>query len=398
MLAADGRCRKDNALLIQALLDGGASSSAAERNRNGKTAADIAAARNAHAVSQRLRALESKAQSKETFSRCAVCAAKLRRRSKLEFLHDKIKRGEETNPLCAEMFSADSVSIELVKPEFHRINSCINFRKEVTESMALISELKKMLVHEAEESEQLSVAVGTAPADKAESFENLHIIDLCCGASLTSALALQIFPGSSVTALDLVDAKNLPHYKEAGLGDRFAYIQGDLHDDGVIAALQNRISARKAEHVVVFGAHLCGVLSIRAIEIFEQIQARHVLLMPCCLPSKQQTMAADPREITVDANKRASESSNIKVVANRWQIPTEIFSVSDQEMQYRRWASALADRMQNSSDTVATKKPRTEKEGTEEGSVRIDTAVVIREVTDVLSKKNVLIAGTRVKK
>ena len=106
MLAADGKCGRNNRLLVAALLaDGnGGAATAAERNRKGKTAADIAEARGALALAVRLRSLEVTAAGAEPFARCPHCSAKLRERSRLAFLEDQVKRGEETNPLVLELF------------------------------------------------------------------------------------------------------------------------------------------------------------------------------------------------------------------------------------------------------------------------------------------------------
>jgi uncharacterized protein with PIN domain len=73
-------------------------------------AADVAAARGASALASRLRALEAAAAVDEAFVRCPHCAAKLRARSRLAFLGDQVKRGEETNPLILEFFQ-DSAAV-----------------------------------------------------------------------------------------------------------------------------------------------------------------------------------------------------------------------------------------------------------------------------------------------
>ena len=43
-----------------------------------------------------------------------------------------------------EFFEDDAAVKYLAQYEFHRINSCIYFRKELSEPMALISELKQL--------------------------------------------------------------------------------------------------------------------------------------------------------------------------------------------------------------------------------------------------------------
>jgi len=129
---------------------------------------------------------------------------KLRRRSKLEFVHNKVSRGEETNRLVVELFEDDTVSKSLARPEFHRINSCISFRKELSESMALISELKQLRTRRnIGVCKQVNNING--PIGQGSKWKNWHIIDFCCGNSLTAALDLHLLPGVNVTSVDMVN-------------------------------------------------------------------------------------------------------------------------------------------------------------------------------------------------
>jgi len=108
----------------------------------------------------------------------------MRRRSKLEFVADKVRRGEENNILLVELFEDEAVALKLARPEFHRVSSCVGFRKEATESMALVNELRRLratmtLVEKRNHEE--SPAVG-------DPWCGWHLLDLCSGASLTVIL------------------------------------------------------------------------------------------------------------------------------------------------------------------------------------------------------------------
>lgn len=136
------------------------------------------------ALATRLRALESAAAVAEEFERCVHCSAKMRRRSKLEFVADKVRRGEETNTLLVELFEDEAVTLKLARPEFHRVNSCVGFRKEATESMALVHELRRLrstMTPIEKPYREVSSAAG-------DPWCGWHLIDLCSGASLTVIL------------------------------------------------------------------------------------------------------------------------------------------------------------------------------------------------------------------
>jgi len=100
MLAAGGKPgRKTYRLLVDALLAVGCGSTAAERSHKGKTAADYAAARGDKELAEKLRALIPTAAAAETRCRCKICGAKLRKgQSTLQYVGDKVQRGDESNP------------------------------------------------------------------------------------------------------------------------------------------------------------------------------------------------------------------------------------------------------------------------------------------------------------
>ena len=203
MLAANGKCGKNNAKLIEALLTNGngGQQSAAERNPKGKTAADIAEELGKVELANRLRTLEQSAISNEKFQRCPRCMAKLKRRSQLAYVKDCVMKGEEKNELILELFNEHPLAVErLDVPALHRVNCCLSFRKELTESMALVSELK-MLRRNAEATAETLSCLGKGE-EESQSWKGWHIVDLCSGAQcVTAALCLSILRGISVTAI-----------------------------------------------------------------------------------------------------------------------------------------------------------------------------------------------------
>lgn len=168
---------------------------------------------------------------------------------------------------------------------------------------------------------------------------------------MTAALVGQIFPGCSVTCVDRCDEWHLPHYKEAGLGNKIQFVKLDMLKgspyEAAQKALVSRSKAKRArergeilgkheencatadkfldamagtcrkaakQYTAVVAVHCCGPLSNRAIDVFARVQADVLLLLPCCLPSKTDAL-----------------------------YPSSLFAVPKQEEQYARWACYLRD-------------------------------------------------------
>ena len=427
MLAANGKCGKNNHLLVELLLqDGnGGKESAAERNRKGKTAADIAEELGNIILSKRLRALENDALTNEQskgLQRCTRCKAKLKSRSSLAFVRDCIVKGTEKNDLLLELFNEHPLAVKrLDNPNLHRVNCCLSFRKELTESMALVSELK-MLRSNAET--ETSCSVGES---EELSWKGWHIVDLCSGAQcVTAALCLSILPGVSVTALDIVPSKELPHFEDVdwtrvmAVGNTtssnstddnvssFSYMQRDIHDSDLAQQLKSHINTQSnakgtatttytGNKVIVLAMHCCGALSQRAIRLFEELDAASILVMPCCLPPKnlgwsKKRRTFDPKLASTSWNpcgeNGGRDEAETKAMA-------EIFASKDPDEQCQRWARYLRRRVVEVA--MGDQKGDNEAANINIGVERTnhDVTTKLREVDAVLSDRNTLITGIR---
>ena len=262
------------------------------------TAADFADAAGDHALAERLRALEG-SPAANGFSRrkggdecCALCSERLRARSKVDVLGDLVAKGEETNPLVRALFERPTAVRGLRRSELHRATDCKHFKKELTEVMAVMEALRRVVERPG----------GTERLDA-----SWHVVDLCCGRSLATALLSLLF-GCPVTAVDRLEAERLPHYAEAGLS-RVGYLQQDL----LAAAFLPRLAAAlepRPRRVAIIGVHCCGALSEAAVAAFHALGADACVLVPCCLPAK-------------DA------------------APATVYATRDQRLQYLAWAEHL---------------------------------------------------------
>ena len=363
-----------------------------------------------HKIANQLRQYEQIATNAETFHRCPRCKTKLRPRSKLAFVRDQVNKGIERNDLVLELFNEHPLAVErLDDKSLHRVNCCLSFRKELTESMALVSELKKLRQCQADDDND---------EKRHSSWKDWHIVDLCSGAQcVTAALCLSILTGVSVTALDIVSSNELPHFEdvdwmtisdvknegeedvnisnttptdEESMLSSFSYMQRDIHDADLATQLRSHISkgnttSYSGKKVIVLAMHCCGALSQRALSLFKELDAAAILVMPCCLPPKnlgysKKLKTFDPKQASTSWNPTHIKRDDDEVMAMK-----EIFSTNDQDEQYRRWGRylrqcAMLDGNATADNTSALCK---------------NISSTLKEVDAVLSSRNTLITAIR---
>eukprot|EP00929_Paragymnodinium_shiwhaense_P013580 TRINITY_DN121432_c0_g1_i1.p1 TRINITY_DN121432_c0_g1~~TRINITY_DN121432_c0_g1_i1.p1 ORF type:complete len:382 (-),score=87.13 TRINITY_DN121432_c0_g1_i1:9-1154(-) len=281
--------RKVPCSTLQVFLDHGAAETAAA-TKNHKTAADIAEIHLQKTAARVLRALEKDAD----WPRCSICGERADPYHKLSRLEERVARGQDDNPLVQYFFSEawSDVRKALSTPHFHTFTSThYHFRKEMTESMAVMETLERR--------------------HKAGPF---HVVDLLCGKSMTASVAALRY-NCPVTAVDFASPNHLPHFGEAGLD--VTYLQVDVLSSDFLPRLTERI-ADVGLPTVVLGVHACGLLSMVAVDAFHEIPAVDmVTLLPCCLPTK-----SDPRS------------------------PANVFEAgTTEEEKYLRWSRYLRDQI-----------------------------------------------------
>ena len=365
-----------------------------------------------HKIANQLRQYEQIASTQETFHRCPRCKTKLRPRSKLAFVRDQVNKGIETNQLVLELFTDHPLAVKrLDDKSLHRVNCCLSFRKELTESMALVSELKRL---------RQAAADDNNDEKQQQSWKDWHIVDLCSGAQcVTAALCLSILSGVSVTALDIVSSNELPHFEdldwmtisEVKSGEdqddvgnsadttpaddddmlsSFSYMQRDIHDADLAPQLQSHISkgnttSYSGNKVIVLAMHCCGALSQRALSLFKELDAAAILVMPCCLPPKnlgysKKLKTFDPKQAATSWNPTHIKRDDEEVKAME-----EIFATNDQDEQYRRWARYLHQCAISDGNTTVDNTATLYK----------NISSTLKEVDAVLSSRNTLITAIR---
>ena len=127
------------------------------------------------------------------------------------------------------------------------VNPIAHCAKEITESMGVIKRLRNIALKEP---------------------MKYTLYDLCAGNALTSVIAAHLLPVKNVIALDIRPRKR--RWEDC---KRFEYIFSDIY----------KLSPDFfAEDSIIIGVHSCKNLAKKIIELYNQSQAKHLVLMPCC--------------------------------------------------------------------------------------------------------------------
>ena len=296
-------CMAKSEALAELLLQHGALASIHVRSTGQMTATDYARLHGLSRLAARL--LELEISSKASL-RCPICSEVFNRKSKLEYIRETVHAGTEGNELVRQ-FCALEEALELEKPQYHRLNSQKTLRKEITETMSIVNVLQAIL----RKREAPAARRGSGPGGGLQegASTRLHIIDLCCGKSLTGCFLALVYPQFVIHTVDLISPASLPHYPEppvatgdgtdgagsdgGGKSDSnpyarggLRYLQRNLFDAGFVDAMDALIRSVNLP-TCVLGMHLCGHLSSQAIAMTQRTELiTDLVLSPCCLPSK----------------------------------------------------------------------------------------------------------------
>lgn len=283
MLAAQGARRKGIEALARRLMHAGGGAAACLRSPKRHTAADYAERNGSGRLAAELRELEALERLACGGGRCARCGDVLPAQTALGWVVHRARQGNERNPLLARWCQTAEPDALLAQPAFHLIAGLHSVRQELSESLAAIGALR----------------------DAVPGFgDGWHALDLCCGKGVTSALLhLRHGDGVRVTAVDRREPKRVPHFDDACGGSvRFEQIDVLAGAGALAAALE-----APGRPTAVIGIHLCGILSVRAVEHFARSpRARALVLAPCCLPPRHDPEA--PPEVYAAPPESSTES------------------------------------------------------------------------------------------
>jgi hypothetical protein len=252
-------------------------------------------------------------------------------------MHEAVRRGEQRNPLICRFFHdletcypASAVQL-LSSPALHCLNRRGKFTRELTEALAMLAQLRRIIAraeaHSDETDETDETDEPDEPGDTGSrpGSGSWHVIDLCCGKAFFGTLVAALFPSCCVHCVDRQPPTFLPHFVLAGLAERIAYVQLDVLSIGFVNEVRALIEANGGRRVIVMGMHLCGILALRAIDLIRQLpRVEALVLAPCCLPN----------------------------AAHAEDTPPSVFEPREPHAQYTRWCDFLERRIQGRSELV----------------------------------------------
>jgi hypothetical protein len=186
---------------------------------------------------------------------CPYCGVALKKRRRIDYLQVT----PDDTPYVKEFLASQACQDIRTKPEYHVFTNKRHLKKEISESWAILKAFEGVTKEKPTQ-------------------QQLQLIDLCSGSSLTTTLYGILHPKSKAVAVDILSEEFAPHY----ITDNLSYLQADINKEEFVATLQTN---HVGDGAVLVGMHLCGDLSIRAIEIFEKLrQIKMIILSPCCFP------------------------------------------------------------------------------------------------------------------
>lgn len=102
------------------------------------------------------------------------------------------------------------------------------------------------------------------------------IIDLCAGNALASVIPTFLYPNVSSLAIDL-----RPRERDWDKIKNFQYVQDDIYNFGILVP---------KVPTILISVHPCKDLARQAIKIFNEGNAQHLIMMPCCEGGKRSSI------------------------------------------------------------------------------------------------------------
>jgi len=239
-------------------------------------------------------------------SHCALCGDRLRE-SRFRVLEAQVQAGAEKNELITAFFGSvapDTLAL-LNVPVLHAMNQRKKFTRELTEGLAMLGELDRI-------------------ARLAGPDQPFHVIDLCCGKGFLATLVAVLYPAFTVTAVDWIEAPFLPHFAEANVTNCH-YARLDVLAPSFPEDVTALIAEQGDKPAIVLGMHLCGLLSLAAVNLLREVPGVQALVLaPCCLPNQ--------------------------LPHRRGDTPASVYEATGQANKYERWCDHLECRMSEAAE------------------------------------------------
>lgn len=118
--------------------------------------------------------------------------------------------------------------------------------------------------------------------------ERLTFVELCSGRGFLALVLGDAFPRARIRMIDNDTRMDISHVKAYSSVNTSFHALDLLSDECEEFIREAAASGGDGDLVVLVGVHLCGILSHRAIEIYERIpEVAALVVAPCCLPRRR---------------------------------------------------------------------------------------------------------------
>jgi hypothetical protein len=285
--------------------------------------------------------------------RCVMCGdrlgpSKFGRADRLNSLIDGLLSGAAFG---LDSSAASDVLRALSVPALHHVNNGRRFTRELTESLAMLRAARRVFADGVQAGGAGAGGVGTG----------WHLIDLCAGKGYTAAIAAALNPALRVTAIDRMEERFVPHFAEAGLAN-VAYARLDVLAENFVHEVAALIGASGVppSRTLVLGMHLCGLLSLAAVDLVRSLRLPALILAPCCLPHRERAL----------------------------HTPLDVHAARGQNAQYTRWCDFLEAEVRDACAAAGDAECAA-------CGCEVPHSLLREEVPQIVSVKRTLITGVR---
>ncbi len=137
------------------------------------------------------------------------------------------------------------------------LNPICGAEKEISESMAMIKQIKKIVVKEP---------------------MKYVLIDLCAGNALTSTLSVFMLPVKEAIAIDR--KKRTRRWESI---NRFTHLESEITVESQIDCF--------SDNIILTATHACGEAAYLAVDLYNKLSdVKHLVLMPCCIGRRRNSI------------------------------------------------------------------------------------------------------------
>jgi len=173
-------------------------------------------------------------------------------------------------------------------PNFKSLSQHARLKKEMTESA---SQMKMM--------EWLCDKYGAAITQNEG--DDICIVDICSGKGFFGVLASHILPKAHIICCDKNKKMNITHFASCS-NVSFHFVDILAHKFRLSEWIRTEFLKHHKRRLILFGTHLCGVLSQVIIHAFNELEdvAYALFLVPCCFPKSKYSIVEKAKELGME--------------------------------------------------------------------------------------------------